>query len=423
METLVTSKISNDKILAILLFGLLYFFNSKFGVELKFVVLLIFVFWIFSKMHKFYKTLLNVLLPLIVIISIAIFSSIFYNPTFYDVARDFLYLSKPLLAIYFGCYLALNFKDKNWVLKILILYCFFTSIIHIYTILINLEGKWNTTLIRTIGGKGSEFEAFVFSFFLCFLRKKEFNLFSKRFNKLFFAIVSISICLYLSRTTFIAVILFLISFYGLTHVTKKQVIYLFGVLVFFVSFMISLQFMNIKRGATGIESFFYKLKMAPGEIFDSDINTSDHSQLWDNWRAYEVKKSFDTMKSEESILPYISGMGIGSLVNLGFEVPLGREDMQYIPHIHNGYAYVFFKSGLVGLFLLFVWLFSLYAFIYKRAESRRVIMYNKIISGLGLYLFFSTLVITGIYNLGFNLSLTIGLILGLTINAKTAITK
>lgn len=177
--------------------------------------------------------------------------------------------------------------------------------------------------------------------------------------------------------------------------------------------------MDIKRDSTGVESFFYKLKMAPSEIFNAAaIDTNDRTQLWDHWRAYEAKKAFDTMKAEESIIPYVMGMGLGSLVDLGFKAPLGREEMQYIPHLHNGYVYVFFKSGGTGFLLLIIWLLYLYGYIYKKTDSLEKRMYYKIVSGLGLYLLFSTLVITGIYNISVTLSLLLGLMLGLASYTK-----
>ena len=67
--------------------------------------------------------------------------------------------------------------------------------------------------------------------------------------------------------------------------------------------MVSLQFMNIERNSTGIESFLYKIKIAPSEIFNSDIDIDDHKQLWDKWRAYEVKMAFNTIKKEIPTFP------------------------------------------------------------------------------------------------------------------------
>jgi O-antigen ligase len=423
LERITSIKISKDKLLAVMFFLLLYFFNSKTGVELKFIVLFFFSAYFFLKRFKVYTDFLNMILPLIAIFIIALFSSVFYNPQFYDIIKDTLYLTKPIIAICFGCYFVQMFNNKRFILKALVLICFITSIIHILTIIIFLKGEWDTALIRYIGGKGSDFEAFIFSVFVVFLRKKEFDLFSKRFKRWFIVVVFISITLYLSRTTFIALAIFLISFYGFTQINKKQVIYLIGVFAFFVTFMVSLQFMDIDRQATGIESFFYKLQMAPSEIFDSEIDTSDHSQLWDGWRAYEAKKAFDTMGNEGSLLPYISGMGLGGLVDLGFEAPLGESDLQFIPHIHNGYVYVIFKSGVLGLLFLLFWLHSLYAGIYKSTPAYESIMFNRIISGLGMYLTFSTLVITGIYNMGYTLAILLGLMLGLKIKKESLLLK
>ncbi|MGY0391270.1 O-antigen ligase family protein [Bizionia sp. KMM 8389] len=327
-----------------------------------------------------------------------------------------MYLTKPIIAISFGCYLVQRFTDKRLILKVLVLFCLFTSVLHILTLLFYLEGEWDTALIRNVGGKGSELEAFIFSVFIVYLRKAELHLFSKKFNRYFIIIVFTSIALYLSRTTFIAIVIFLLSFYGYTQINRKQVLYLIGVLTFLVTFMVSLQFMDIDRQASGVESFFYKLQMAPAEIFNTEIDTSDHTQLWDGWRAYEAMKGIETMNHDGGAFSYVSGMGLGSLVDLGFEAPLGQENMQYIPHIHNGYVYVLFKSGILGIILLFLWVYTLYTYIYRSAETSEGLIFHRLLSGLGMYLGFSTLVITGIYNMGFVLAVLLGLVIGFKIN-------
>ena len=111
-----------------------------------------------------------------------------------------------------------------------------SAIYHIFIVMINLDGEWSTAQIREIGGKGSDIEALGLSIFWVFLRNKKTPIFSKSFNRIYLIVAILSIILYLSRTTFIAIILFLISFYGVSKLTGKQGVYLLWTSVFLTSF-------------------------------------------------------------------------------------------------------------------------------------------------------------------------------------------
>ncbi|MBV7269165.1 O-antigen ligase family protein [Winogradskyella luteola] len=412
METLKIKLPSRDNLLGFFLIIVLSVIG-QFTIEQNFVFLLIVSFFFFLKELKFYNGIINALAPLVFIFILAIFGSAFRLPTIFNLIRDCVHLTTPIFGIIFGYYYVKNFKDRDNIIKWLILYCFIVSVIHITKIFLNLENDWNTAEIRKIGGKGSPVEAFIYTLFIVFYKKNRFRLFSRLFNNIFFVVVTISILLYLSRTTLIAILLFMISFYRITQVTRTQILYLAGVLFFLIGFMVSLQFMDIKRDSKGVESFLYKLKIAPQEIFNADIDINDHTQLWDKWRAYEVKKAFKTMEETDGYLPYIIGMGAGSLVDLGFKAPLGRERMQYIPHIHNGYGYIFFKTGIIGLLVLIFWIFHIYAYIYKRPINAKQNIYYVSVSGIGLYLLFATLVINGIYNFRPIMPIILGMMLSM----------
>lgn len=399
MEKLIIEIPSRNNILGPFLI-LILIAISQFTIELNFVLLVILSFYFFLKHIKFYNRIINILFPLFLIFVIAVIGSIFHFPNIVDFVKDCVHLSTPIFAIIFGYYFikSAKYRNKNTIIKWLMLYCFLVSVIHIFKVYLNLEDDWNTAGIREIGGKGSPEEAFIYSLFLVFYRKKKFRIFSRMFTNLFIVVVTLSILFYFSRTTMIAILLFLISFNRVTQVTKKQVIYFIGILLFIFGFMVSLQFMDIKRDSKGVESFLYKLKIAPQEIFNADININDHTQLWDKWRAYEVKKAVETMTEEDSCVPFFIGMGAGSLVDLDFVAPLNREGMQYIPHIHNGYGYIFFKTGSIGVMILLIWIFYMYTYIYKKPLNAEQNIYYVSVSGIGLYLLFSTLVINGIYN-------------------------
>jgi len=389
---------------------------SQFTIELNFVLLVTLSFYFFLKHVKFYNRIINILFPLFLIFVLAIVSAIFRFPNIVDVLKDCVHLTTPVFAIIFGYYFvkSADHSNKDTIIKWLMLYCFLVSVIHIVTVYLNLDDDWNTAGIREIGGKGSPEEAFIYSLFLVFYRKKKFRIFSKMFTNLFIVVVTLSILYYFSRTTMIAIVLFLISFNRVTQVTKKQVIYFIGILFFILGFIVSLQFMDIKRDSKGVESFLYKLKIAPQEIFNAEININDHTQLWDKWRAYEVKKAVETMTEEDSFVPFFVGMGAGSLVDLDFVAPLNREGMQYIPHIHNGYGYIFFKTGAIGVMILLMWIFYMYTYIYKKPLNAEQNIYYVSVSGIGLYLLFSTLVINGIYNFRPIIPVILGMMLAMT---------
>jgi O-antigen ligase len=103
---------------------------------------------------------------------------------------------------------------------------------------------------------------------------------------------------------------------------------------------------------------------------------------------------------EENPMSYVVGNGFGSLVDLGFKAPIGGEDgLRYIPHFHNGYVYVFYKTGLIGILFYLIIIFNLYKRGYVKTKTKYAKTMNRLISGFGIYFFVTTLVITGMYNL------------------------
>lgn len=71
--------------------------------------------------------------------------------------------------------------------------------------------------------------------------------------------------------------------------------------------------------------------------------------------------------------------------------------MKYISRLHNGYVFIFYKTGIFGLLLYLIFLLSLYLKIYINSKNQDVILFAKIISSIGVFYFISTLIITGLY--------------------------
>ena len=150
----------------------------------------------------------------------------------------------------------------------------------------------------------------------------------------------------------------------------------------------------------------YKIKIAPSEIFQAaEIDKENHQDLWDNWRAYEAQQAISQM----NYFNFFAGKGFGALIDLEMVSPLNEEGIQYIPIIHNGYIYIFFKTGIIGLIFYLIFLFSIYLKIYIRTDCQIKRFYGNLCSGIGFYFLFTTLIITGIYNSGQLFMLILGM--------------
>jgi hypothetical protein len=123
----------------------------------------------------------------------------------------------------------------------------------------------------------------------------------------------------------VAFIIMLLSIYGYTKLTAKG--FKYGILLFSLTglFYFYLFSVDIKRDQPGLESFLYKLKIAPSEIFSpaKKIDTKNHENLWDHWRAYEANMAYNQMKLKP--ISFLNGYGFGSLVDLKFIAPLNEK--------------------------------------------------------------------------------------------------
>ncbi|NMH25793.1 hypothetical protein G6042_11010 [Flavobacterium sp. SE-s27] len=200
----------------------------------------------------------------------------------------------------------------------------------------------------------------------------------------------------MSRTMIVGVIIIFISIYGYSKITTKT-IKIFLLIITCIGFLYAyLYSVKIDRSGNSIESFLYKVKIAPAEIFETKIDREDHKQLWDHWRGYEAKRAMALLNQNPHF--YLIGAGYGSLVNLKFFAPLTdnpRKDkgLKYISELHNGIPYILYKTGFIGLIIYLLFLINLYKLIYKKFTFETVF-----ISAIGLFYLFSTITITGIYN-------------------------
>ncbi|MEY8849450.1 O-antigen ligase family protein [Psychroserpens sp. XS_ASV72] len=370
-----------------------------FSIEVNILLMILVSTFIFMNIrYKYSNNFLNIIAPLVAIFLLSIFSSFFYPSKILDIIKDFFFLAKPFLFILMGYYLISKIEDKKFIFKAIIYIAFFFAIIHISQVLYFLtDNDFNVNKVRNFAGRGNVVE--IFAVVLLFSKKgRELYTLKSKYRKTIIAIILMSFIFYFSRTATVAAIILLLSINGYLAITRKGLIYMtafFTAVLLFYAYLFST---DLERGADGLEGFLYKVKIAPSEIFSSEINIEDHSDLWDHWRAYEAKKAFEQLADTPMGFGLVCGKGVGSLVDLEFVAPLNAEGIQYITTIHNGYAYIAYKAGLLGVLAFLVFLLTLYLQVYIRTENRQAIIINNLLSGIAIYYMFTTLIVSGIYN-------------------------
>jgi hypothetical protein len=346
-----------------------------------------------SVSYSFLKTIV----PLLLVFIIGFIGSFFYQTNSIDVVKDCLYFSKPVIGILLGYFVFKVINDQFLFFKIFIFLALLCSTVHLFGIIfLSNFNKSSISDLRDGFGFDNFLEIFGFFFLISVpktVTKPVFKI--DLFRKIALIVLSASIFLYFSRTMILMMLVLTISFLGYTKLNKQTLRFL-GVLIIFLGFgIVVINSIKVDRNSKGVEALLFKIKMAPAEVFNSKIDRDDHKQLWDHWRAYEAKRAFYLMS--EYKLAVVTGTGFGSLVNLKFMAPLSEKKMKYISRLHNGYVFIFYKTGIFGLLLYLSFLFSLYLKIYVNSKNQNAILFSKIISSIGVFYFISTLIITGLY--------------------------
>lgn len=348
---------------------------------------------------KISKPTLLIIAPLVLIFIIGLLGFFYEKHDLSFIIKDITYFLKPINGILLSYFLFRKGFDLVIFLKTILFVGCLTAFIHLFGIFI-LGDFANNSIHKLRGDFGLDNFIEIFAFYILLFSKKYMNewLIRKkvfRFLVLFFLLISIY--LYFSRT--MLVVFFIMGFLllGYAKITVKTLKFIGIAIVSILVLYAYLFSVKLDRNAKGAEAFLYKIKIAPEEIFKSKIDRNNHKELWDHWRGYEAKRAIYLM--EENPTSYFIGTGFGSLVNLKFQAPVGGEGgMKYISRLHNGYIFVLYKTGILGLLLYFVFLTSLYMKIYRfNTNNSNQILVNRLISSIGLFYIFTTLIISGIY--------------------------
>lgn len=367
----------------------LYLPSFKLNIVIQLIALLI---MLSLNEFKISIRILNLLIPLFLIFGIGFIGFFANDFQWIQLVKDSTHFLKPILGLMLG-YVFFQKIDFKTFIKLVVITGFCTAFFHIFLVLFNSKLTIETmNAQRNVFGKDNFLESFSLLFF-CFYRTffGEMIFKSKKLNYFIFFTLVLSCFFYFSRTMIVVLVLGVLTVYGYTKVNARNMKIFLGLVAVISLFYIYLFSIKIDRNGKGMEAFLYKVKIAPAEMFKTKIDRKNHKELWDHWRGYEAKRALHLMSKNPA--SYAVGTGFGSLIDLKFKAPLDEEGIRYISETHNGYIYIFYKTGAVGLFLLFVFLLNFYRFLYSDFEFVPVF-----IGVIAVCFFFTTLTITGIYN-------------------------
>lgn len=378
-------------------------FKYKFLLYLNLLVLmfdnyeLTFSVWVISALftlnYRYSVYFFKFSLIFFLILLIAILSTINKDYKISWVFRDYAYMVKPIVGLMIGYQIFK--KIKSGFLETLVYVGFAISISHLLIILYNAIDL-NTLsyyIIRDYAGYHNDYEVFTL---ILLLFHKKFNLnFTDKQIKFFTIIVAISSILYFSRINFIQFFVLLFALKGYLVINKRNLKIITSFILFIGIGYYAIYQYNPKRTDKGIDSLLFKIKNIPNEAFKTKININDYKDFNDNFRSYENLMTLQQVTSD-GVIAIIFGKGMGSTIDYGRR--MHTTDGGYIrqaPQLHNGYATIFLKSGIIGLLLLF---YSIY-FLSKKIKTKDHFLYNinNLFFGISIYLILSYWVFTGFY--------------------------
>jgi hypothetical protein len=394
-DVLIPKKYISITLFIVILLCEIYLPSYKVNFALQFLLLIALL---LKRNVPISKKISMTLFPLILIFGIGLLGIINSKHELSFIIKDIIYFLKPINAILLSFLLFKSVKDFVLFLKAILFVGCLTAFIHLFGVFVLGDfAKNSINEIRGDFGLDNFIEIFAF-YILLFSRKfsgVRLIIHKKWFYFILFFLL-VSIYLYFSRTMLVAFFLIGFSMLGYTKITTRTIKSI-GIALIITGLIYTYLFsVKIDRNAKGVEAFLYKIKIAPEEIFKTKIDRENHKELWDHWRGYEANRAFDLMNGAPS--SYLIGKGYGSLVNLKFKAPLGNDDMKYISRLHNGYVFVLYKTGIFGLISISIFLIGLYLKVYRsNTNPSNQLFVNRLISSIGLFYIFTTLIINGIY--------------------------
>ena len=370
---------------------------QKANVELSFVVAVTVSILCFRKQVSGTTALfVFILFGMVLLGSITVFSP---ENDYYFFTKDLIYFLRPIFVVLSGYFITMRLDDKRSFLNIIVLMGFYFAVMHLFKMAVNFTIiPSDTTRIRTYFGRYNHVETIALVILICVRDLPMKRTRYKFFYQILVACLALSFLLYFSRTMFMVVFFMGLAYYGYLKLNEKSTIVLGGLLIvgsLFVAYLSAYQ-PQVENGVV-VDSFMSKLKNSFDESFslkNVDINSKDRRLLWKHWRAYEAHMVYAEVAKDNL---WWTGQGFGSTVDIGFEAKLDGEMTQHLSLTHNGFAYLYLKTGLLGLFIYTIMVLYLYSFAYSPSKNSLSTIGNNLLVACTFYILISSFVVTGIF--------------------------
>jgi len=370
---------------------------QKANVELSFGVSLAVAILCFRKNISSSAALLIIILfGLVLIGSITVFAP---ENDYYFFTKDLVYFLRPITVIASGYFITMRLENKKSFLNILVLMGFYFAFMHLFKMAVNFTIiPADTTRIRTYFGRYNHVESIALILIICVKELPMKKTRYKFFYQLMVACLIVSFLFYFSRTMILVVISMSMAYYGYLKLNQKSAMVLAGMLILgSIGIAILSTYEPEKENGVVVDSFFSKLKNSFDESFslkNVDVTSLDRRVLWKHWRAYEAHMVYGEVDKEKQ---WLTGQGFGSTVDIGFEAKLDGEMTQHLSLTHNGFAYLYLKTGILGLVIYFLMVLYLYSFAYAPQERKLQKIGNNLLVACTFYILISSFVVTGIF--------------------------
>jgi hypothetical protein len=314
-----------------------------------------------------------------------------------DFLRDCWSFAKPILVIYLGVLLGskVKFSSINKIFRIIIIAGIVSALYHFLEIAL-VPGFQSLPLqsIREYTRRASLIEVLSAGILLRDLARNKGRLFGRKRGIFLLAILFFSISLFVSRTMFLCLFIYVGYLFDYFKFTLKAFLILIvvGIGIFYL-FTLPTQ-----SDQTSFGRLVNKLQKSPGELFFSEENLNSKADINVDWRGYEALMAY-TQTIKKGPRAIFFGNGFGSLVDLKITMKLGDEYFRFVPKLHNGYAQLFFKTGLLSIIFFISFSIFLYVRVKKvRFLDNKFLELKKIILASIICIILTTSTIAGIYN-------------------------
>ena len=353
----------------------------------------IFLYWLSVSRFDTGRDFLSFVFPLLLMVFVGLLGA--YNHELYDVGKDVWYLIKSVWAIGVGYFLMTYVRSLREICRMVVTVAILAAILHFFYLALYYQAGMTLYDVRVEDGVRGYFVVVIgLALMLANGNMREYLGFSERaYFYLAILVCGASVFAAMSRAELISFLLMTAVLKGWLRFSVERAIMFTLLAVVVGSVLVSITQVIDQDEMPFIAKLLNSLNELSIEKYEDegDINT--------NWRGFESFIALGTYLNGTEF-EWLFGKGSGTLVDLGFYIDLGGNELRYIPMLHNGYMYILLKYGAVGIA---IYLYFIYVLISAgrgwRSQRKSAWSFaERMVSSLGWLFLFTTVVIAGVLN-------------------------